>query len=118
MPRHIITPGRPKGALNRKTQDFLQTLKERNYNVAEALLDIYEKALAEFSAGSDTLQRLAALKVAGDMAKEIASYSMPKLKAMEVSTSNPLDGMTNAEKLEKLKQAVIMLEQQDDKDGE
>lgn len=101
--------GRPKGSLGKKTIGFQETLKAHGYNVAEALLDIYTKAIQIFNEGRDE-DRLGGLKIAGDMAKEIASYTMPKPKAIEIVTSNPLDNMSPAEKLEAMRQAVAMLE--------
>lgn len=52
------------------------------------------------------------LKIAADIAKEIASYSFPKLKSIERPKNSPLDGMTPQEKLQAMKQAVLMLEMQ------
>lgn len=104
-------PGRRKGAINRKTKSFRETLEAHGYDVAEALLSIYKHGLDVFHNGHPD-DKVQGLKIAGDMAKEIAGYVMPKLKAIEHTTSNPLSGMSPKERLEAMKQAVLMLEKE------
>ncbi len=52
------------------------------------------------------------LKIAGDMAKDIAGYVYPKLKSIEQSTNDPTKDMTPEQRLEAMKHAVAMLEMQ------
>lgn len=52
------------------------------------------------------------LKIAADIAKDLASYSYPKLKAIEQTKGSPLDGMTSEQKLEAARTTVQMLELQ------
>jgi hypothetical protein len=106
---HKFATGRPKGSLNKKNISFRETLEAKGYDVAEALYDIYIKGLDVFNNGNPD-DRVSGLKIAGDMAKEIASYVMPKLKAIEVTKSSALDNMSPQEKLEAMKQAVRLLE--------
>lgn len=108
----IKLSGRKPGSINKKTQAFQDTLEKHDFNVAEALLDIYGKAMEAYNSADETENGLAALKLAGDMVKEIACYSLPKLKSIEVIKSNPLEGLTPQEKLDMMKEAVKMLEHQ------
>lgn len=52
------------------------------------------------------------LKIAMDAAKDLAGYAYPKLKAIERPNPGLLDGMTPAQTLEAMKQAVQVLELQ------
>lgn len=108
-------PGRPKGLINKKTKAFQQTLEEHNFDVAEALLDLYGKAIEAFNSCSEK-DAASYLRIASDIVGDIASYSLPKLRAIEVKRTRTLDGMTNEQKLEAMKAAVTMLEGQIAKD--
>lgn len=108
---HNLSPGRRKGSINKRSQSFIAALEARNYSVPDALLDIHEMALKEFNQGRDE-DRIAALRIAADMAKELASYSMPKLKAIEIVKNNSLESMTVQEKIDAMKEAVKLMEQE------
>jgi hypothetical protein len=96
--------GRPKGAVGKRTTEFLSVLEKNNFNVAQALVDCYQKAIktydnygviydaicdakAEKEGWSAPVEDHAHkyLKIAVDVAKDLASYSYPKLKAMEMA---------------------------------
>lgn len=112
---HKWSPGRPKGSINKKTEAFVAVLRKHNFDVAEALLEIYHLALDTFHNGHPD-ERMIGLKIAADAVKEIAAYSLPKLKSIEHTNENPLDHMTKEEKLEAMKSAVKMLESEIDKE--
>lgn len=103
-PKREWHPGRPKGAINRKTKNFKETLEAHGYDVAEALLSIYKHGLDVFHNGHPD-DKVQGLKIAGDMAKEIAGYVMPKLKAIEHKAHGSLSNMTPQQKLEAIDRA-------------
>src|ERR1700744_361325 len=102
-------PGRRPGAINRKTKHFQEVLKERGFDLAEALCDIYFEAINYFEySKTDPIAGPQALKLVLDAAKEIGQYSQPKLKSIEVSKGSSLEGMSQEEKLIAMKQAVAV----------
>ena len=118
MSRKLFQPGqsgnptgRTPGTLNKRTLEFKQTLEKHNFNPAEALLELYAKAQEGMEYGNRE-ERPIYLKIAADLVKEIAAYSYPRLKAVEVKRENQLEGMTPEQKLEAMKQAVALLESQ------
>jgi hypothetical protein len=52
------------------------------------------------------------LKIAADIAKDLASYAYPKLKAIEQQRVSSTDEMTSAQKLEAARLMVKILEQE------
>ncbi len=106
---HKLSSGRPPGSVNQTNKLFHERLVARNYSVADALLDVFEMGMDTFQNGR-VEHRMAGLKQAGDMAKEIASYVLPKLKSLEVTQTNEFANMTVQEKLDKLKKAIPILE--------
>jgi hypothetical protein len=99
--------GRPKGALNHSKREFLETLKEHNFNVAEAMLDIYQKAMGMFETGEGE-EKLRSLGIAANMVSDMADRVAPKLKAMEIKTENKYAGMSKSEKIAALR---VLLEE-------
>lgn len=129
-PGHKFSPGRVKGSHNKKTWEARETLARLNFDPIAALHECYSEAkkiydsygkiyeaiskAREASGNPYPLEDKAAhyLKIAMDAAKELASYTLPKLKAIEHIKSGPLDGMTAEQKLEAMKHAVKALEAQ------
>lgn len=110
-PGHKLATGRPRGSINQRTRDFQAKLEERGFDVAEALLDIRDEAAKFFLMNkTDPIGGPQALKILLDTTKEIASYSLPKLKSVEVKAQSTLEGMTTQEKLETMREAVALLE--------
>jgi hypothetical protein len=115
-----LSRGRPKGSKGKRTIEFQEVLERKNFNVAEALVWCYREAKNRYQEYNKRFEdgRLSAmednapkyLKICADMAKELASYSFPKLKAIEHQKVNPLEGMTPEQKLEAMRQAVAKLE--------
>lgn len=112
-----------KGIPNRRTTDFLSVLEARGFCAATAMIDIYEEAKSTYEnyaiiheaikgardqANHETGQFAAPtedkahqyLKIAADMAKELASYSYPKRKAIE--TIPAIDQSIKAEQANEL----------------
>jgi len=124
---HLNRNGRPPGARNKRTMEFIEYLEGKGFNPAEALLDVYKIAMERFAEELMLLENnrrspmeshaVQYLKIAGDKAAEIASYAFPKLKAIEYKRSNDYDGLTLMEKLEASKQLVILLEDEVKKNG-
>lgn len=106
--------GRPKGCRNKRTREFNATLEENNFNPAQALIDIHADARLQFKMSLEDGSPAAVgyLKIASDTAKEIAHYTYPKLKAVELPKNNELEAMSPAERLEAMKKAVKFLEDQ------
>lgn len=126
-------PGKPKGAIHKRSKHFLEVLEKHNFCAATALIECYIEAKKTYDnygtiydAISDARTdknhesgQFAAptednghkyLKIAADIAKDLASYSYPKLKAMEQNKKSPLDDMTPEQQLEAMKHMVAMLE--------
>ena len=91
--------GKPLGFVGKVKRDLLSKCEERGIDVFDEMLKI---AMNE---NNDIALR-------GAMLKECAQYLYPKRKAIEVSTEavNPYANLSDAEKLEKAKQAVALLE--------
>ena len=104
-----LGPGRPPGSQSEITKIFHQRLLARNFSSADALVDVYEMGLMVFREGHHD-HKTQGLAIAAQMAKEIASYQIPKLKSVEVIGSNEYASMTTAQKLEYLKKAIPLLE--------
>lgn len=123
--------GRPKGSISSRSIDFAQTLERHNFNPAEALIEIYKEARKTYdnyatiyealenaridegkqiSPSEDKADKY--LKIALDAAKDLAGYAYPKLKAIEQVKTGALDNMTPEQRLEAMKLAVKMLEDQ------
>lgn len=85
--------GRPRGAKNRRTVEFVAVLEKRKFCTASAFLELYEKALTDYEYYSARLRAGLVspmednshknLKIAVDILKEIASFAYPKLKSVE-----------------------------------
>ena len=104
-------PGRPKGSISKGTVHFQEVLKARGFDIAEAFLDIRDEAAKFFLANkTDPIGGPQALKILLDVTNDIASYVLPKLKSIEVTAKNPLEGMTTRQKLETMREAVALLE--------
>lgn len=135
MGQSPIGRGRPPGARNKRTVEFLDVLEAEGFDPARALIELYREARKVYDnygtiydAICDAREEKARetglinvppedkadkyLKIAMDAAKELASYAYPRLKAIEKATISPLDGMTAAQKLEAFKQAIPLLEAQ------
>lgn len=106
---HPKTGGRKAGTPNKSTLDFRETLARNNFDPAQTLLDLLEKAKLGWDNGSRE-EKPVYLKIAADLAKDIADRVYPRLKAIEVSKTSPLDDMTPEQKLEALKQAATIME--------
>lgn len=135
QPGHKLAKGRPVGSRNRRTEDFLAVLEANNFCPASAMIECYQEARkifdnygviydaitdarvlkndidGSFSAPAEDKAHIY-LKIAADMAKELASYAHPKLKSIEKVRTDPLEDMTPEQKLEAMKSAVKMLEAQ------
>lgn len=112
-PGHKLATGRPKGSSSQRTKHFHEVLEARGFDLPEALVDIYAEAIKFYEySKTDPVAGPPALRLVLDAVKEIGSYSQPKLKAVEHKATNPLDGLTQAEKLQIMKEAVVLLEQE------
>jgi hypothetical protein len=125
-------PGRPKGSLQKRTYQFFEAIQELGFDPPTELVNIYreaKKTYDNYAVIYDNISKASEasgnpfpvedkadkyLKIALDAVKEIASYAYPKLKAIDKTALNPLEGMTAEEKIEYLKQAVKLLEQQNE----
>lgn len=111
-----LSKGRPPGSKSKRSLEFQRVLEEYEFDSAEALLDIYEVASSCFNYANRE-EKPIYLKLALDAAREIASYSYPKLKSIERKPTNALEGMSPQEKLQAMKQAVLLLEGEIKKSG-
>lgn len=121
--------GRPPGARNRRTLEFMAVLEAEGFDPAKALIECYREAKKtydnygtiydaicdankekgeHFAPPEDNAHKY--LKIAADIAKDLASYSYPKLKAIEQTKGSAIAGMTVAEKLQAARFMVKALE--------
>lgn len=132
QPGNKLAKGRPKGSLNQRSIEFAETLARHNFNPAEALMECYVEARKIYDSYAliyDAIRKAKSndagydvpledkahtyLKIAADVAKEIASYTYPKLKSIEKDKPNEaLNGMSPEQRLEAMRQAVKYLEAQ------
>lgn len=110
-PGHKLAKGRAKGSVNPLRKELQETMAEHGFSPAEAFMYLYDKAKNGIEFGNRH-ELPVFLKIATDIVKELASYSYPRLAAVQVSQKNPLEGMTHDQKLEAMKQAVALLEAQ------
>lgn len=123
------TRGRPKGALAYRSYEFLRALHDNDFDAASELITIYREAKKTYDNYAVIYEALEDarteqgqnpiptedkadkyLKIALDAVKEIASYTYPKLKSIEHQAPSPLDGMTNQQKLDAMREAMKVLE--------
>lgn len=122
MPFKPGSPGRPKGALSKRTLEARQIAEAAGFCPITALMNIHKIAMARFVEELDLVdsnrrspmesEAAKYLKIAADTASDAAGYLFPKLKAIEQVKDNPLEQLNAAQKLEAFKQAIPILEQQ------
>lgn len=112
------TGGRKKGVPNRNTEKrstyLIATLEKNDFSPAAELIKTYRDARQMFenydiSGLEKDDHRHLYLKIALDAVKELASYSYPKFKSVEVKQIDPLEHMSVPEKIEALKKALSFL---------
>lgn len=114
--------GRPPGAPNKSTARADLTCQVRGYDSIESMINAAEISLRKFIEHSEKeekgtyspMESKAAdyLKLYVKIATDMASFIHPKRKAIEYSQKEATEGMTPEQKLEAMKQAVLMLELQ------
>lgn len=83
------TGGRRKGTPNKRTQEFIDVLQRRKFSPADALIDVYRKALRSYEAGHGSSSgdgpdmTFKYLEIAQKAASELMQYRFPKRKAIE-----------------------------------
>ena len=78
--------GRKKGTPNKRSVEFLETLRELNFDPAKALVHCYKEAeqIFEYRKQRGNLAgALVALDQMNDSAETLAQYAYPKKKAVE-----------------------------------
>jgi len=117
---------RTRGALGKRTADFLAVLEENNFCPATAMIECYEEARKIYQGYSviyDAIQIAKSddagydvpledkahiyLKIAADMAKELGAYAYPRRKAIDISPAQPIE-----EKAEQAKELLKLSDQQ------
>ena len=126
-PGNKLSPGRPKGSLNRRNEQLYEKAEELNCDPFEILL-LFAKGDWEglgYTKGTKSIYTEAGI-IEEDLispqdrisaAKEACHYLYSKKKSIEHVTHNALEGMTPEQKLEAMRQAVAMLEGQLNKIG-
>ena len=133
QPGNKLSTGKPKGALSKRSLEFRAVLEKHNFCPVSAMIEVYIEAKKVYDNYGEIYSAIADarveknfetgqfaaptednahkyLKIAGDMAKDIASYTYPKLKSIEQTKEGALEGMTAEQRLEAMKHAVAMLE--------
>lgn len=128
--------GRPPGTPNKRTLDLIETLESKGYNAAAELVWAFQEAKKQYLEADEKQQELldairgvdginfntmnalisrdnkpAYLALCANTAKELMGYVYPKRKAIEVSKTNPFDGLSHEEMVEKAKALVKFLEE-------
>jgi hypothetical protein len=77
--------GRPRGARNKRTIEFMEVLEKRDFCPATALIECFLEAKKNYESCQDPLDEVAHryLRIAADIAKDLTSYAYPKLKSIE-----------------------------------
>jgi hypothetical protein len=101
--------GRQVGTPNKRTVAFYERIKDLGFDAAEEMVKIHSEAIRSLDF-CNREERLMYLGIALKAAAEIAQYCYPKQKAVEVKRENHLEGMSPQEKLEAMKAAVKLLE--------
>jgi hypothetical protein len=86
--------GRPKGARNKRTMEFMEVLEKHSFCPATSLIECYEEAIQNYRSNThDPELAHRYLKIAADIAKDLTSYAYPKLKSIEqkIETDMELD---------------------------
>ena len=133
QPGHKLAKGRVQGSHNRRTVAFLEVLEREDFCPAMALIECYREAKKTYDNYGEIYAAIVEareakngedgsfaappednahkyLKIAGDFAAQLASYSYPKLKAVDPQKATAK--MTAAEQLEAARMIVKMLEQE------
>lgn len=111
---------RKKGIPNRSTMRAELTCQVRGFSSIDAMIDAAEIALAKFvehstkeQDGTISLMESQAheyLNTYVKIASTIAKFLHPTRKAIDVTALDPLKDMNTVQRLEAMKQAVLMLE--------
>ena len=89
MPFEKGNPGRPKGSVHKVTKELRQSLEDHDFNLAEAMLDIYRRAIKRSEEGGKNDAYF--LGAAADILKELASYYYPRPKPIHRTLSELSD---------------------------
>lgn len=110
------------GKPNRNTALVELICQERKFSSIDAMITTAEIALEKFVEHADKeatgryspMESKASeyLKLYATIAMHISKFRYPMLKAIEHTRPDPLEGMTPEQRLEAMKQAVLMLEAQ------
>jgi hypothetical protein len=87
-PGKLKTGGRKRGTPNKKTQELLGLLEEKNFNPAEKLISVYRRAIKSFdnskgSSGQGPDMTFKYLEIAEKAASDLMQYVYPKRKAID-----------------------------------
>jgi len=107
---------RPKGSLNKTTLKAREILAKKKFCPISALITIYSYAVDDYLEYKDKRQnnRISPLEdqspkfllTAQHSARDIASYIHPKLKSIEYVETDPTQGLTDQEILDKYERAA------------
>lgn len=112
---HKHSSGRPKGSINKRSQEFADKLEAKGFDLAEALLELHREGMKTYRQGAFEHQ-MEGLKVANSAVKEIATYLLPKFQSISVSKDDTLENMTPQQKLEAMREAVKLMEAEQEKE--
>ena len=120
--------GRQKGAINLRTRHAQEVLARLDFNPIAAMAEIYKISMQKFieeldAEDSGRISRMEsnAAKYLGhalQSAGQLAPYVYPKLKSVEHVRTSDVQTMSPKERLEAMKNAVKVLEQQIEKSNE
>ena len=96
-------------------------LERHKFDLAAAFVEIHKNAMDCFYEANDEekMLKLHALKVASDVVRDIAMYTMPRLKTLEIKAPpSTFSKMTNKQKIQAMKEAISKLEEAEEEEEE
>lgn len=108
-------PGRPRGSVNRVSEAFADKIKAKGFDLVEAFLELHREGMKTYREGHDD-HKMEGAKIALAAVKEMASYMLPKLQSISISKEDPLEGMTPQQKLEAMREAIKLMEAEQEKE--
>lgn len=109
QPGNKMSPGRPPGAISKRTKQLQETLIKHGFDVGETWLELLADARENFETAHPD-NKAQYLKIAADITSNIADRVYPRLKSIEHKSEKPTDSFTPEQRLEMLKAAAKALE--------
>jgi hypothetical protein len=111
-PGNKMSPGRPKDTLSKRSLKFADAIMESGVDLVAELIGALNNAKEMYAKTNDPALKATFNAQITNNAEKMLPYMYPKLSSIEVKPNDPLQGMTPEQRLEAMKQAVLMLERE------